>query len=70
MRTKKIAFLTVQTVFLFAQRAPIGQLFYPKNMVVLTPQHRIPRPTKGAPLFVNDELHSGSFLKSVNTAQT
>jgi hypothetical protein len=41
---------------LFEQGTPIGQIFYPKNVVVLTPQHRIPRPTKSTSLFVNDDL--------------
>ena len=53
---QKIAFLSIQPVFLFEQCTPIGQLFYPKNVVVLTPQHRIPRPTEGTSLFVNDDL--------------
>jgi antirestriction protein ArdC len=53
---QKIAFLSIQTVFLFEQCTPIAQLLYPKNVVVLTPQHRIPRPTKGTSLFVNDDL--------------
>jgi hypothetical protein len=46
---QKIAFLSIQTVFLFEQCTPIGQLFYPKNVVVLAPNIASPDQPKARP---------------------